>query len=394
MKLRCILRVLAIGTCLLTGLSPSPSPALESLVVRPGLVLVDPERRRGELDALPREERARLCAHDHRVPFPAPRQTLQARAGYGSDAGARPMIYAVMTRAAAWLGTGDRRAAEVAVAGLHRWAQAGALGDLQITPDGRNTKSIYALKKILMGVVPSWAILADYAAEQPGRKRVIDAWLAALVKAANVPTGGLRSRLEPLRCEANPGFPGTAPSNCNNHRYLRDAVAMAWGAYAGDDALFFQGIERFWTALEQMREDGSLPYETQRGARGLWYQRHAVASLTAIAEMAAVQGIDLYRQQIDGRNLGLAIGFLAEEIAHPDRAIGYARPNVIPGPNRDWQRPDLGFLKERAGRHYMAFAEQARRAGIVAGLAERFGSARPLIDELSGGNTTCLSAIL
>ena len=36
-----------------------------------------------------------------------------------------------------------------------------------------------------------------------------------------------------------------------------------------------------------MRPDGSLPLETRRGARALWYQRHAIASLVVIAEIAA-----------------------------------------------------------------------------------------------------------
>ena len=68
-------------------------------------------------------------------------------------------------------------------------------------------------------------------------------------------------------------------SQLNNHRYLSDSVDMAWGALRGDDALFRQGIASFLLALAQMRADGSLPLETARGARALWYQRHAIASL-------------------------------------------------------------------------------------------------------------------
>lgn len=400
-KSLCILRV-GLAICgVAMALPASAQPGQERLVTRPGVVLIDPPPW-----PLPRQARgspalSRLCGQDADHPLPLPLGRLIARDGYGTDPRAKALSFAVMTRAAAWAGLADAdaaaRAAAEAVDVLYRWARADALSRLDSTTDGRNTKSVYALKVVLMGLIPNWALLTAAAAADPPRKHTIDRWLGRRVAAANVPTGGRESRFKPRRCAENEGLPRSPLSNCNNHRYLRDAVAMAWGAYVGDDGLFRQGLERFRIALQQMRPDGSLPLETMRGARALWYQRHALASLTVMAAIAARQGHDLYGLELEGRSLAAGIRFLSAAIGQEDRVRAYAAANAIPGPSPDWRRQDLGFLAVRARRHYMAWtglfqqhpglSPQADRMFMV---AEETGA---LIDDYSGGNISCLSRL-
>jgi poly(beta-D-mannuronate) lyase len=176
---------------------------------------------------------------------------------------------------------------------------------------------------------------------------------------------------------------------------------MAWGALTGDDRAFQEGIDAYRRALADMRPDGSLPLETRRGARALWYQRHALASLVTIAEMAAVQGQDLYGLEVDGRTIHTAVRFLLDAVDDPRRVWRYAAANERPGPEGDPRRQDLGFLARRGhGRHYMAWAEmylarfpdrpESRR--LLALLARADPSFRPMIDDYSGGDATCFFA--
>ena len=192
-------------------------------------------------------------------------------------------------------------------------------------------------------------------------------------------------------------------SSRNNHGYLADSVPMAWGVVRGEDALFRTGIARFVEALDQMRSDGSLPLETARGARALHYQRHAISSLVAIAEMAATQGYDLYRLESGNRgSLRRAIDFLVAAIEDPALVLPYAQENRNPGPFDNYLVQDLGFLAQRGhGRHYMAwtepyiarFPESELAARLRETLAE-FGPAEPpLIDDYSGGNMSCFFAL-
>lgn len=364
------------------------------LILQSGKVLFDV----GPVKIDPLKVNNKDCRRGRTASLPDPFQEIGAPNQYGSDARGRALSYAVMTRAAAWVGAQDVEAAHEAIEVLDHWARSQALTVLHETTDGRNTKSIYALKVVLMGVIPSWAALAPFAQESaPDKKRRIDHWLDHLVQKANVPTGGRASRSRTFDCANNGGLPHSPVSNCNNHRYLRDAVAMAWGAYTDNDVLFHQGLARYGVALQQMRPDGSLPLETMRGARALWYQRHALASLSVMAEMAAVQGHNLYGRQYKGRSLATGIDFLTQALRDESQVQPYAQTNAIPGPNMDWQQQDKGFLRERAMRHYMAWTQFASTDPDVSKAATTLTPLivvdGAMIDEYSGGNISCYKAL-
>jgi poly(beta-D-mannuronate) lyase len=176
---------------------------------------------------------------------------------------------------------------------------------------------------------------------------------------------------------------------------------MAWGALVGEDSYFREGFAAFEEALSDMRADGSLPLETERGARALWYQRHAIASLITVAEIAAAQGYDLYALEEDGRSLHTAVRFLLDAIDNPALVEPYAAADYKPGTAQDPEDQDLSFLAARGhGRHYMAWAEfymarfpdreESRR--LLALLERKDPDFRPMIDDYSGGNTTCFVA--
>ena len=310
----------------------------------------------GTVFAAPRRAGFQPAAEARVEPPPLP-ATIAPEGDDGSDRRVEPATWYLMTAVARHLwGGGDGPAALAALAG---WAQTRALERLEPAgPKETLTRSRYTLKRALLPLIAGYAVLRrDLDPPEPARQ-LIEGWLGRLTDLASPLDGPITAR--------------------NNHRYMRDAVLIAWGALSGDTARFRDGIAGSLEAIAAMRADGAWPLEIGRGERALWYQRHALASLTASAEISAAHGIDLWSVEIEGRSLHLAVGWLLDALA--------AKP----------ADQDLGFLVRRGnGRHYMAWAEayvarfpgriEARRlAGLLA------TAPRPLVDDYSGGDVAAL----
>ena len=372
--------VLAALVSAFGGLPGSAAPAIDEFrVTRPDALLFDRVARKQVLAAMPESGRADLCGVN-RKNWPEHGVVRNVR---NDEQPGQNVVLTLMTGAAAAFGTDDEGARAAVVDNLARWAEGGALGQFRDDPAAT---MYYNLDKTLFPVIVAFSLVQDDPATADGDRGAIEAWLGDLVW-----------RRGPGR-ERDPAL----SSSQNNHRYLSDSVTMAWGILQGDDEWFRAGIERYLAALEQMRPDGSLPLETARGARALSYQRHAVASLVAIAEMAAAQGYDLYAiEGSNGQTIHDAIGFLLDGIDDPAIVWRYASENEKPGAWRNYRVQDLGFMTERGhDRHYMAWTEPylARFPDAELSLrlrqmlAEFDPDGRPMIDEYSGGNTSCFFA--
>jgi poly(beta-D-mannuronate) lyase len=355
-------------------------------VTRPGEVLFDRTARAAVLAALAEDRRRAWCGpgrdrwRSHKAATRL--RTPSADEDERTDERAEPFAWTIMNAAALAFGLDDAAAREALIGNLRRWAKGEALTKLQ----DHHENTYYSLERTLLPTIVAFSLIRDhpdYAAEE--RKRA-ERWLNRLVR---------------LRGVKRPDERGPV-SSMNNHRYLSDSVAMAWGALRGNDELFRQGVESYLLALGQMRADGSLPLETGRGARALWYQRQALASLVTIAEMAAAQGYDLYGLEIEGRGLHDAARFLAEAIEDQQRVWPYAGATPRPGDFQNYKVQDRTFLATRGhGRHYMAWLEAYRARFPERAEAQRLWhqvnqydtAPRPMIDDFSGGNATCFFAL-
>jgi poly(beta-D-mannuronate) lyase len=354
------------------------SPAL----ARPGEVLFARDARRAELAAMTPEAREALCGvsvgkwRSH-----GPVKTVSSPDDdYGGDERGEPFAHTVMRAAAAAFGLDDEAAQKALVDLLDRWARGPAL----LRFDGDEASNYYVVDRIMLPTLVAWSLVRDSRAVDKGENRHIVKWLAKLIERRDRP----------------PVEDGDL-SGLQNHDYLAASVDMAWGALVGDSARFGYGLEIYRAAIGQMRADGSFPRETERGARALWYQRHAVASLVTMAEMAAVQGHDLYGYAVDGHDIHSAIRFLLAAVDDPKLVWPYAEANINPGPYANWMVQDMGFLVRRGhGRHYMAWAEPYMRRfpdrieakALARLLPARDPDWRPMVDEYSGGDTTCFFA--
>lgn len=375
----------------------SDARLLASYYVRhPGTVLVDREARLDELIQLG-PTTSQLC-HVRTPPSDPgtdPIRVLEGRAGYGgNDKRVTPFDWDVIMYGADAFGTGLNTALDDFMALVTRWAHANAMTKLEDNVAGSNTSVTFGLERTLAALIPNWALVRADKRVKPDDRRLVDTWIGRMVDQTDTNTGGANRLHRIVNCPAN-----QVTSNCNNHRYLRDEVNMMWGVLTGDDARFRKGIERFRVALRQMRPDGSLPLETARGSRALWYQNYAVGMLVTMAEVAKRQGYDLYGMTVDGKSLDRAITFLLDGIKRPEIVLPYAKVNRDPGPGHDWREQDLRFLYKRGRWHHMAWLETYMHRFPNSPLTRRIRTQlgdvfddRPLATRTQGGNTSCFFA--
>ena len=109
-------------------------------------------------------------------------------------------------------------------------------------------------------------------------------------------------------------------------------LVLASASFLGDVDLLEKGIERWkYFIEEQIAEDGHLPHEVTRnsgiGERGIWYTHFTLMPQTIAAEIACVNGVDLYDYESpSGRTLELAYRRVAPWAHNPDE-FPYFKPD-------------------------------------------------------------------
>ena len=104
-------------------------------------------------------------------------------------------------------------------------------------------------------------------------------------------------------------------------------LVTASAAYLDDRELFDQAVRRWKELIEaQIAEDGHLVHEVNRGGfgrqgdYGIWYSHFSLMPQTIAAEIACVNGVDLYDYvSPSGRSLRLAYEWLAPYVCEPHR---------------------------------------------------------------------------
>ena len=130
----------------------------------------------------------------------------------------------------------------------------------------------------------------------------------------------------------------------HNHAVQASIAMMSIAALAGNKDNFMTGVDQWFITLDTMRADGSLPIETRRGARAMYYHGRTISALFAIAKRAEVQGLDLLGIERK-KSIHKAVQFYLDVADNPNLILQYAKNNHAPGPFKNYRTQDI----DRAG---------------------------------------------
>jgi poly(beta-D-mannuronate) lyase len=263
----------------------------------------------------------------------------------------RAFVADVLDLASGWMESRPSNPAYAtgALEALAVWARAGAL------LGAVNQQGTYEREWTLGSLALAYLSVRDAPGLDPAARVTVEAWLVKLAEAVR------------------PAYAHTGrASSANNHAYWAGLAVGATGAATQNRALYAWGLAEGRIGIAQIRPDGFLPLELDRGSRALHYHLFALAPLVLLAELGRANGVDLYKEG-DG-----AIGRLADRVIEGWRdpaafvaAAGAAQEVKLPprGADLAWAEP------------YFARFHDRRLGPLLA-------AARPLRDDRLGGDMT------
>ena len=140
--------------------------------------------------------------------------------------------------------------------------------------------------------------------------------------------------------KAGSGAAGT-PKRAHNHALSSAMSHMQLGILIGDDKLFRTAFKNFEAAIKYQRKDGSMPIETRRGGRAMFYQARAMNALAVIAILAENQGYNVWDYEYKGKNYHNIVKFFIDFTENNEIVFEYAKSMKHPGPAKNYKKQDL-----------------------------------------------------
>ena len=107
------------------------------------------------------------------------------------------------------------------------------------------------------------------------------------------------------------GASGT-PKRAHNHALSSAVSHMQLGILLNDSKLFRTAFKNFEAAIRYQRKDGSMPIETRRGGRAMFYQARAMNALAVIAILAENQGYNIWDYEYKEKNYHNIVKFFID----------------------------------------------------------------------------------
>ncbi len=136
------------------------------------------------------------------------------------------------------------------------------------------------------------------------------------------------------------GASGT-PKRAHNHALSSADAHMMLGILTGNDKTFRKAFKNYEAAIKYSRKDGSLPIETRRGGRAMFYEGRAINKLTVIAIIAENQGYDIWSYNYKGKDFHNVIKFFIDFTENNEIVFPYAKEMRHPGPAKNYKKQDL-----------------------------------------------------
>ena len=139
-----------------------------------------------------------------------------------------------------------------------------------------------------------------------------------------------------------------------NHTLNASFLVMLYGVTWNDQHAYNIGIEGFYSTLNSVRSDGSMPFEARRGANAMFYSGGTLASLLRVYQVAINQGEAL--DDIEG--LHRAAKFLLDVAEDQSIIYKYAKENAMAWCSDNYKEQCFTRVGHRAAsfgwvKHYM-----------------------------------------
>ena len=131
------------------------------------------------------------------------------------------------------------------------------------------------------------------------------------------------------------------PKRAHNHALSSAVAHMELGVLMSDDKTFRKAFKNFEAAIKYSRKDGSLPIETRRGGRAMFYQARAMNKLAVIAMIAENQGYNIWEYNHKGKDFHNLVKFFIDVLENNELIFKYAKESRHPGPAKDYKKQDL-----------------------------------------------------
>ncbi len=131
------------------------------------------------------------------------------------------------------------------------------------------------------------------------------------------------------------------PKRAHNHALSSALSHMQLGILISDDNLFRTAFRNYEAAIKYQRKDGSMPIETRRGGRAMFYQGRAMNALSVIAIIAENQGYNIWDYEYKGKNFHNIVKFFIDFTENNEIVFKYAKSMKHPGPAKNYKKQDL-----------------------------------------------------
>lgn len=134
-----------------------------------------------------------------------------------------------------------------------------------------------------------------------------------------------------------------APNDAYSHHLYWAGFAIAAAAIASDDhGLFEWAMNAYKQGASEIRADGTLPIEMNRGQLALRSHLRALAALVMLAEFGEVNGVDLYRERNSaiGRLVAVCVDGLEDpSFFQKETGVAQATESEISPDEISWAQP-------------------------------------------------------
>jgi len=249
----------------------------------------------------------------------------------------------------------------------------------------------YEINLIMLPVLEVWSLLIQDGIPSQSDIALVESWMGKVLSFSVLTTSG-----------GPEGQKGQF-----NISYLEASLKMAWGVLQNNDAMFVDGLEKIYLALHQMNDAGGFPREITRGGASYGYQNITMMSVIYMANLARVQGYDVFSWSVDGKTLQTMIDFAVLSAQDPSTLEYYATIHdyywtplpinfesaLAVDANGRESRFSHGRLFGAWFEPYMAlFPSEQWEQDIDSLLEWGLAQSRPVSHEIIGANTSCYFA--